>query len=562
MYSKENKKQMIKGFMPYCILIVVAIVLAWRAKYGFIWSDEPFYFSTANRFVQGDRPIIDEWYTAQVYSILLVPLLKIWKKVSGGEFDGIFIFFRYLYVASQMLIAFFTYKVLSKKGYKTAILAAILFMISCRGNIITISYYSVSLGSLLLSFLMLLSDLESVSTSKIRKCIKSFIVGILWGIAIVCNPYLLALLFSMYLFLIWKVNSNKVNCDRENRDKENHNTLKTKLTNLFTKISNALGTICDSQKNYDINTRMIFMGTFFVGVSVLIYVFKSADINSFSQSLEYITQDSSYYGNGLVKFFGAFLYIANHFKFTIAFWGLSFLYIISRTILKKKIDDKTKNALQCVNICVLLINTFYPLRNIYTLGANAVALTLFGGIVYLLTPNRNKTIFNLFYLTGIVALVLMCASSDTHFSATTNGCVIAGIGTLLLFEDFWKQTRYKCNYAAALVIIVSLIITFGERLSFVYRDDSLGKLDTTIESGCAKGIVTTAEKAKCYEAVSNTIKSITKKDANFYIMGFCPWGYLNSDMKCAAYTTWRIMPDMQDDLGDAYWKNYPQKNQI
>ena len=74
MNPKINNKYNSRIFrlIPYIVMTMIAILLAVRAKYGFIWSDEPFYFSTANRFLQGDKPIIDEWYTAQIYSILIV----------------------------------------------------------------------------------------------------------------------------------------------------------------------------------------------------------------------------------------------------------------------------------------------------------------------------------------------------------------------------------------------------------------------------------------------------------------------------------------------------------
>lgn len=42
------------------------MLLLWRSRFGFIWSDEPYYFETANRFIQGDMPIVNDWYTAQV----------------------------------------------------------------------------------------------------------------------------------------------------------------------------------------------------------------------------------------------------------------------------------------------------------------------------------------------------------------------------------------------------------------------------------------------------------------------------------------------------------------
>ena len=136
-----NRKQNISEIIPYLLLTVVFILLLWRSRFGFIWSDEPYYFETANRFMQGDLPIVNDWYTAQIFSVLLVPFVYVWKLFSGGNFTGLFLAARYCSVCLQFIVAILCYRLLRKHSKQVAFTGAALFLVYCRANIGTFSYY-------------------------------------------------------------------------------------------------------------------------------------------------------------------------------------------------------------------------------------------------------------------------------------------------------------------------------------------------------------------------------------------------------------------------------------
>ena len=60
--------------IPYITLILISIILLSNMFYGFTWTDEGLYLSNVHRFLQGDRPLIDDWTPTQFYTPLLYPL--------------------------------------------------------------------------------------------------------------------------------------------------------------------------------------------------------------------------------------------------------------------------------------------------------------------------------------------------------------------------------------------------------------------------------------------------------------------------------------------------------
>ena len=114
----------------------------------------------------------------------------------------------------------------------------------------------------------------------------------------------------------------------------------------------------------------------------------------------------------------------------------------------------------------------------------------------------------------------------------------------------------------ALVCIATIGATgsiIGDRICYSYRDHSIDKLNTKLESGPAAGIYTTAEMARRYGVIVSTIEQLSDRNGELYIMGFCPWGYMCTNMKCSPYTAWRIMPDKDNIEGVRYYSLYPDK---
>lgn len=535
--------------ISYCIMIMVAGILFWRAKYGFIWSDEPYYFETAYRFMQGDKPIINDWYTAQIYSVILVPYMRLMRFILGEGFTGLFLISRYLYVFIQLLVGIICYRVFSKSSKIAALIGSIVFMLYCRANICTISYYSVCSASLCVALMLAYNEVvyANMEGTKLKdKCLFIkvsiwILIGILWGIAIICNPYLAILYIVYYLFLIIYIFRMK--------------------------------------NNYGYAPVML-IGTAVIGFLFIYYVLRDVQVADIITGITYVMSDEAYYGSGsiLYKFFSGFLYIAYRFRYTILFSIISAaaLVVINRkrklNSISFKTDAKYSLLLLVLNTVILALDVLLPAHSAYTMGTCMAALAVWGIQVYLISDKEYRALFAMMYIPGILAALLMAAASDTRFSATTQGLMIAAVASVIIGIGILRCAKIKyaellrignrkriaCIFLTAICIIL-LGTSFYDRIFLVYRDREIGQLSEELQEGPAKGIITTNECEKRYDSVWDTVSRISRAEGNLYIMNFCPWAYLATSMRCSPYTAWRIMPDMDDTMGQSYYEVHPDK---
>lgn len=139
MLMKEKKQDLfLQG-----LIILYGVILLIRAQYGFIWSDEGHYFAVAWRFVQGDLPLIHEWHVSQLHSILLMPYVRLMRLILGEGMPGFLLISRYLYTVCQTSMGLMIYRIFRKENRLAAFFSSIIFMLYCKSNVMTFSYYSI-----------------------------------------------------------------------------------------------------------------------------------------------------------------------------------------------------------------------------------------------------------------------------------------------------------------------------------------------------------------------------------------------------------------------------------
>lgn len=564
-----------ENLISYSVITAVTVLMIWRVKYGFIWSDEPYYFATAYRFVLGDIPVINDWNTGQVYSILLIPYMKLWKAMTGTEFTGLFLVSRYLYVGLQTACGLVFYRVFRKKSCIAALGGALVFMLYCRGGICTISYYSVGLEAVFASLIMIYSAHEQGTLEKtkagsevkveakekaekrierntISELARWILIGAIWCIAIFCNPYIILLYVIIFAGIVAHIH-------------------RTKLA--------------------DCHPVVMVLTTAIMGILILTVVFKGTSINRVMGSIQYIFADGSNFGTHSVifKLVSGFLYVGYRFRYTIGLSALLIIYTEVLNVRKRReiaiMHLNIKRLSVCViNTILLAVNVVYPAHSVYTEGTCMAALAVWGLEMYLLSEIRQKDVFYMFYLPGCVMALLMAAASNTGFSATTQGLTIAAVASVLIGYRCIRDAVGKCTETISVIskkfliagfACIAVIVLFTcvyDRIVPVYRDCSLDKLSFTIEYGPAKGIITTDECADRYDRISRTMNCLNKvlpasgseagnnaTDSSLYVMNFCPWAYLLTDMRPTAYNMWRIMPEDDDNMGQLYYETYPEK---
>ena len=532
------RKQRCEAILYPLLLTIIFIILLVRSRYGFIWSDEPYYFSEAFRFLKGDAPIADDWYTTQLYSVLLIPFMWLYRLFISPYFMGLFLAFRVGYISLQFMVSLWIYRTFSVKSRQGAFFAALFFLLFCRGNIATLSYYAVETMCLVISQVWIWNRLTVTRASAFR----AGCIGLLWGITIICNPYLLILLLTEFLYLSMGERGR-----------------------LFSR-SEKIG---------------LFLGTFSIGIGFVVFLFSRSNLNELMSSLPYIFSDKGYYGNNSParKALLAFLYIAYRYRATNIFTAIIAIILFGHRIRNRTISPREKSVFFLVSVIILIVNCLYPKTNVYTVGAALGGMMIFGLIVYLLTENRDRKMFGLFWLFGLAASVLMSMASDTRFSAMTQGFLIMSVGTVFLAEDFIgeEQKRVKGeqfkgkkqaigkNYpwiqgAVTGVFIFASIVLLFDRVTLVYRDSPLYELTETIQDGPMAGIRTTQIGKDEYDTIRSVLVRLRGYRGNLYIMNYlCPWGYLDTDMEVSPYTTWRIFVEEDNQLNQDYYRKHPDK---
>lgn len=172
----------------HLILIgIIFVLLIIRANISFCWSDESYYLSNLHRLYLGDSFIRDEWNSGMLSVYILLPVYTLYIKAMGST-KGVYLFFRLILLVLQLIVSIDVYKYFEKKGQNSVGLGSALFiLIYSRANIGGVSYYNMCL----LFFVWFV----------IQFMRKRYIgAGVLYGLAVIENPYLL--IFGSYFVIL------------------------------------------------------------------------------------------------------------------------------------------------------------------------------------------------------------------------------------------------------------------------------------------------------------------------------------------------------------------------
>ena len=75
------------------LFLICGILILYKCRYGYAYSDECFYLTIPYRLTQGDRLILNEWNPAQLAGFLLYPAVSLYLRIFGST-EGIVLAFR------------------------------------------------------------------------------------------------------------------------------------------------------------------------------------------------------------------------------------------------------------------------------------------------------------------------------------------------------------------------------------------------------------------------------------------------------------------------------------
>lgn len=513
-FIKRNRQFLYEGF-PILILIVCGITLCIRSFYSFSWSDESFYLTVVHRFWLGERVIVDEWNPAQLSMLLLLPFYSLYQGMTGGN-EGVYLYFRLLYLAISMFIAFFTYFKLKKRNsHLVSLMCALLYFLYSRANIGGMSYYNVTLSCVLLAVVLVYDWICEIEGNKIQL----YIAGIFLAFAVISTPFLVFPYILIGLFLLFK-----------------------KKYRLFWR-----------------EILIVIAGTATVAIFCVGYILYRVPMGELLLNIPYILNDPErQYINPLLSVLIILARIIWRFKWTI--W-ISFFLMVYAFYKKKRqvsLSSKELNLFLWTNFMVFIIDV-YLARDL--LGCINIAGVLFAApVIYVFSDWKNidKKVLGIFGTAGISLILGFSLSSNTGLDALTIGFVVLGMGAVLLIFQLDMLKKGKVLYYMALGVFSAVLIQTGIlRLFSVYRDAPINQLNTQITTGPAKYLYTTEEHVRQYDELRTAINQYVREDDRVFYSKSCFWSYLCSDNEYGVPSSWR-MPFDSPRLQEYYELN-PEK---
>jgi len=536
------------------LLVATALFFCWKSHFSIGHDDESWYLTFPLRLTMGDSPLVDEWHLGQLFGFLLYLPVKAYLCIFNST-DGIVLFFRYVYIAFQGMIATFIYWRLRKKGV-FSIVAAILYF-----SFIPLTIMALSYNSLGLAFVELVGVLL-VSSKQFSK--KTFyITGIFMACSVLCNPTLV-LIFLVYSVCVLL-----------------HETTKNKKHQLLN----------FAESNFSAKAWLwILLGIMTMGILYFSFLFSRTTLTEIIQNFPMLLTDPDYVlsdGQNVFDLLDSILKIVRYNGYI--FLGF-LLLMISIALDKKRIAHRLQYLIAaCVIFFIYFIKIIpsSPLAPIlgmytgtYTLDEGIPCLlmmfpiTLLGFCCYTLSQNKNKDM--LVFLWGLGVLYAICLDISSDFAPWTSSFGFAVSATASIFfiknciDEILQQVRNnanlkhltytmkKRNYKEKLrritifskVVVTALVLTIALQtiaqfyLAANYKKSSMEylvdpptqALNVKIKSGPLKGLKTTPRVEKLYNIVLDDL-AVIKEDGKqpFLTTNNYAWPYLYLNTPYASY---------------------------
>ena len=491
------------------LLAVLFLALLIRLPYGFDWTDESYHVEIIRRLVQGDRLLTDTWEVHQFSALLGIPFLRVFLLARGGSTDGSLLYFRYVAVILQFLSSLYCFSVLERRyGGIPAVLVSAILLGHAHYAMNNFFYNPISLIATVLSWVCLVDACDRGG-----KRLLWMLSGLFCGISILGQPWCLISLPVWGVFWI-----------RDGQERR--------------KAGEKLGWI------------WFLAGLAGLGILICIKLFSGSSGKEILQNLRGILSDPDHdtagiplllaqYLNAVRVLFGPVTYLV---------CAVFVLSVAGRAARKPALIRFATilSALVPAAAVLWIIPYDYPDYHKINLAAMAGALICPG--LFVLSDGKKDPSVLLFFL-GTALSIAVQIGSNTRVRASTGmmlpasmaGCLYLSVHLKSLFPG--QDVRKIPERIAAGSFLMLAALIFGLRITAVYRDEPIGKLDTVLVSGPASGLRTTGEKAGQYERICQAVRQETEGTGTVLITNLLPFGYLLTDRVPATPSTYNMTAD-------------------
>ncbi|MBQ7587042.1 MAG: hypothetical protein IJT37_03325 [Lachnospiraceae bacterium] len=517
----------IPSALPYVVFILSAVILIIRAFYSFCWSDETFYLSTCHRLYTGDGIFRHEWFPTQLSSLIMLPFYALYIAITGSV-EGIVVYFRILFVLMSTLNAVIVYNILKKHASVfTSMVCALFLVFYTHLNIATLSYYTFSVQFFLVSMLIIYHYYSSESKGQL------ILSGVIFALSVLSLPtlsiaYFLLLAGAGIVFML-----------------EKKQKLSDRTVNMVAKA-----------RLYEV-IRYTFAGIVIPATVFIIYLLLTVPVTDFIKAIPYVLSDEEH-GTTLIypikKFFIGINEVFGYGAYA------AYLLILSSALISyfKKGGNRILRLLIFVADAALFVRLY--IVSVGHTGYIQTVLCLFALPLFFLQEKKDLRLFFTLIVSGMIFSLVYSYSSNGYLYVLSMGHFISSIGCIIILEQFAKEslgkrentgktgrsiTGYLYLICCTAIICISLTQTMMLRLVNIYRDAPVQMLDFRIAEGPAKGLYTTPDHYLSYNVAYATIHKYCQSgntpdgSGNIFITSLLPWGYMCTDLRCGAPTTWR-----------------------
>ncbi len=523
-------------------------------------EDENFYPTIPLRLINGDSLFQHEWHLTQFSSLFQYLPVKLWLHIKGSS-EGIILFLRCCYLLIHTVLTVIIYKFFRKNEY-WSIAVALMFYTYLPYAMFALSYASLLVIFLLLFTLSLFSVYE-------KRTMRIFTFsGFSFGCMCICNP-LLCFLFVPYTIMVFMwPHKKKI------------------ITAVFAKTNKRKNNYKKSVRNQSKNTNDKAFSIFFtksaflyssLGISAIaliaiVFFFSTGGtLSSVLKNIPHMIKTSEYDVTSMAvsemfkRQFNSFDKISLHLPFLapLFFGGVYF----------------DKNRKKESHRLVYLIEAFF-ISLIYMIGIflsydiNSFALpfpfTIFSITSYILTNNKNKTLFFTIWCPAALVAIIQLLISNTTLLAFGTVLVVNNIAGLFFVRDLYKEIRTvrnnnKKTESKAKVFRYILLTVVCSQLLYQCCLSSFGKITNTdcvcINEGPYAGLYINVTEKELYSKTLQDIeiiKSVSEEKSPVLIFSDKLWPYIYINRPFAtnsAYLTWRIF----NESLKLYYEENPDK---
>lgn len=465
------KNILIRLYKPF-VLIVTGIFICisyFRIYFGVDLSDEAQYVGSAYLQTVGGKPFINEMFIQQMASLLYAPVIQFYFD-NLGSLDGVMLFVRHLYFLMAMVTFAFSFLF-----WKNKTSTQISMLISCIPLLfIYLSIPSLSYNTMGSHFFGIAMYSGLLSIQRQSKWLIA-ISALAWSISIVSYP---PMALGLFLFILFYFKKNK--------------PLIVTQTLVFV--------ICE--------------GLFFIWL-------KSFGLENIKRSY-ILSSQANILGSPLLKLEQAWA----AYKL-----GLPQAWIIG-ALLVLYVVIPARRAIKNFIFLMLFIFAFLIFSQTHNLHPSPAhiyfatgALITLAYIIYTLIQKQSiaSDIAFLGLSCFIIGLLALWTSSNSLYATAL--CFV------FCFQVFvYLFTQYKNAKLAAVPLI--LILTSISYWSYIssYRDDEFKNLNTKIETGPYKGLITSQAKHDYLEIIQYDLSVLKKKNNSILFYDNFPAGYLMTAM--------------------------------